>query len=253
MGVHLRNHVLEYLALFVALGGTAYATHPGGADTISSVDIQNHEVREPDIAVGAVGPAALQDGGVAGVDLLDGGIKSVDVGDSALGAVDVRDDDLRGADVRDDNLTGADVREATLALGGQWHEVGAAGEPPFNDTGGCAWKNFDPPAHDTGAFSRDRSGRVQLKGIVDADDVPPSSCALGSGLDQVIFTLPAGYRPDRREVQPVVTNGDIGAINIDPNGDVELEHSAIPNSGLAWVALGGISFRCAPAGSDGCQ
>jgi hypothetical protein len=47
---HLRNNVVGYVALFFALsGGAAWATHPGGANTISTGDIIDGEVRQPDI------------------------------------------------------------------------------------------------------------------------------------------------------------------------------------------------------------
>jgi hypothetical protein len=46
---HLRSNVVGYVALFVALSGTAMASHPGGADTISAADIINNEIRTEDI------------------------------------------------------------------------------------------------------------------------------------------------------------------------------------------------------------
>ena len=46
---HLRSNVIGYVAVFIALSGTAIASHPGGADTISAADIINNEVRTEDI------------------------------------------------------------------------------------------------------------------------------------------------------------------------------------------------------------
>ena len=81
--------VVAYLALFVALGGSAYAVN-----TISSADI------------------------------VDGEVKSVDVGDSEIKSADVKDQSLTtfdvstflGADVVDGTLTGADVGDNSLAI-----------------------------------------------------------------------------------------------------------------------------------------
>jgi formylglycine-generating enzyme required for sulfatase activity len=62
---HVRSNAVGYVALFLALGGgTAWATHPGGADTISSADIIDNEVAEQDLAAGAVSTGKLADGAV---------------------------------------------------------------------------------------------------------------------------------------------------------------------------------------------
>jgi formylglycine-generating enzyme required for sulfatase activity len=62
---HVRSNVVGYVALFFALsGGAAWATHPGGADTISSADIINNEVDEQDLKDGAVATDELADGAV---------------------------------------------------------------------------------------------------------------------------------------------------------------------------------------------
>src|SRR3954451_14808218 len=86
---YLGNNVLGLLALFVALGGTAYAVN-----TVNSSDI------------------------------VDGQVKSVDVGDNEVKSADVKDQSLTtfdvstflGADVVDGTLTGADVADGSLDL-----------------------------------------------------------------------------------------------------------------------------------------
>jgi hypothetical protein len=249
---HLRQHALEYLAVFIALSGTAYATGTQRANTVGSIDIINGEVKTVDLGADAVVSSKVLDGTIGSADVLDNSLNSVDVRNGQVASIDVANGSLTGADVADNGLTGADLDESSLDLGGPWHEVGAVGEPSFNDTQVCRWKNFDPPNHDTGAFLRDRSGRVHLKGIVDADEPsPPFACNLSSGDDQIIFTLPLGYRPARREVHPVITNAALGRVNVDPNGDVRIDDPTGDN-GKAWVSLAGVEFRCAPAGSDGC-
>jgi formylglycine-generating enzyme required for sulfatase activity len=65
IGRHVRGNVVNYVALFLAMtGGVAWATHPDGANTISSGDIIDNEVDTPDIRDGAVSTAKLADGGV---------------------------------------------------------------------------------------------------------------------------------------------------------------------------------------------
>jgi formylglycine-generating enzyme required for sulfatase activity len=62
---HIRGNVVGYVALFIALsGGTAWATHEGGANTIGSGDIIDNEVDTPDIRDGAVTTGKLADGAV---------------------------------------------------------------------------------------------------------------------------------------------------------------------------------------------
>jgi hypothetical protein len=253
---HLRAHGFGYLVLFVALGGTAYATHSGGANTIDSVDIRDGEVRAVDLAAEAVGTAALENGGVGGAEVLDGAVKTIDVGDEALRSVDVANSDLRGVDFLDDTLTGADLDEATLQLGTEpWHEVGAPGEPPFNDVDVCRWQNSDPATYNTAAFARDPHGIVRLKGRVQAVDIfpEPFNCNFFSIPDtRLIFTLPAGYRPEKRDAHLVLTNFALGRVNVDPDGRVSVDPPTSENNARQWLSLDGISFRCVPSGSDGC-
>jgi hypothetical protein len=79
--------VVAYMALFVALGGTAYAVN-----TVGSADI------------------------------IDGQVKSVDIGDGEVGSADVKDNSLNtfdvhsflGVDVVDETLTGVDIKNGSL-------------------------------------------------------------------------------------------------------------------------------------------
>ena len=83
----LANNVFGLLALFVALGGTAYAVN-----TVRSTDIVDGEVKS--------------------VDIGNGEILSADVKDQSLTTFDVST--FLGADVVDNTLTGDDVDESTL-------------------------------------------------------------------------------------------------------------------------------------------
>jgi hypothetical protein len=99
---HLRNNVVGYIALFVALSGTAYALDGplAGQNTVGSEDIINDEVRSADVR---------NDG------LADGGLTSADLRARSVGTSEIEDDGIRSADVRNDGLpdgglTGADIR-----------------------------------------------------------------------------------------------------------------------------------------------
>ena len=83
IGRHLRNNVVAYLALFVALTGTAYA-----ADKIGSGDIRKGAVRSKQIADGQVRSKDIQDQrGVRSIDVKDGSLRGADIDESSLGKV----------------------------------------------------------------------------------------------------------------------------------------------------------------------
>jgi uncharacterized protein YjbI with pentapeptide repeats len=105
---HIRNNVVGYVAVFLALSGTAAATHPGGADTIDSADIINAEVNTQDLANNSVSSDKINNGAVRSADVAD------DTTANALKGIDIANASLTGADVADNSLTGADVQESSL-------------------------------------------------------------------------------------------------------------------------------------------
>jgi hypothetical protein len=78
------------LALFVALGGAAYA-----AATIGSADIIDDSIRSRDVR--------------------NEDLRGRDIADSSLGTSDVINNSLRGRDVKTDALDGTDINENSLA------------------------------------------------------------------------------------------------------------------------------------------
>jgi hypothetical protein len=93
---HARHNVVAYVALFFALGGTAWANH----ETIFSSDIVDGEVKQSDIANAAV----VTD------KLVQGAVTSGKVKNETLIGDDVADESLSGADLLDNSVTGADVQ-----------------------------------------------------------------------------------------------------------------------------------------------
>jgi len=69
--------VVAYLALFVALGGTATALD--GKNTVFSDDIAPKEVKRSDVAIGAINKSRLSDDAVRGAQVKDGSLGSDDV------------------------------------------------------------------------------------------------------------------------------------------------------------------------------
>jgi hypothetical protein len=135
---YIRQHHVGLVAVFLALsGGVAWASHPGGANTINSADIINGEVKEADVGQAAVASSELKNDSVASGDvapnsltsgrIADGSLTSADVQNNALTPNDlapnsiptgrILDNTLTGADVKQNALKGADIDEATLDVG----------------------------------------------------------------------------------------------------------------------------------------
>lgn len=100
--------------------------------------------------------------------------------------------------------------------------VGAAGQPPF----ASGWKsdaNFGPIS-----FYKDREGVVHLEGLAE-----------GNGTGYVVFTLPVGYRPEKRHFfVNFGTSGQVQDVYVDANGEVS-------SSDNFEISLSGITFRAA--------
>jgi hypothetical protein len=96
IGGHIRSNVIGYVALFVALSGTAYAVDGPlpGQDQVGSADIINNEVQSADIKDANLTTADIRAGAVTTGKILDGEVQS--------------------GDVRNNSITGDDVDESTL-------------------------------------------------------------------------------------------------------------------------------------------
>ena len=119
----LRTNLLAGVALFVALGGSAYA-----ADTIFSTDIVDGEVQSVDVRDDDLTGTDIS--GLTGSDITNGTVASLDVQNASLTGDDVQNDSLKSADVSDlgsadisgltgsdldaDSVKGADIDESTL-------------------------------------------------------------------------------------------------------------------------------------------
>ena len=112
---HVRSNVVGYVALFFALtGGVAWATHPGGANTISSGDIINGEVKSADVGDGEVKNNDLGVDSVGSGKIADRQVKNADLSIGASSSNTIADGGIQGVDVKNDTLTGTQVDESTL-------------------------------------------------------------------------------------------------------------------------------------------
>lgn len=133
---HIRSHVVGYVALFVALSGTAYAVDGPlpGQNQVGSQDIINSEVRSEDI-------------GGAQVRNSDLDLDAVTTGKIATGGV-------RSLDVFNNTLTGADVNEASL------------GQVPRADVWGASrWRDVWQSGSDSEHIPRINAGTCTRRGV----------------------------------------------------------------------------------------
>lgn len=127
---HLRANVVGYVAVFIALSGTAAALP--GQNTVDSRDIINANVRSPDLADGSVTPSELAEGAVTSAAVADDSLTESDIGADAIGfselaatafnadiieqgaAFGIPNDGIQGFEVQNDTLSGDDIDESSL-------------------------------------------------------------------------------------------------------------------------------------------
>jgi hypothetical protein len=91
-----------------------------------------------------------------------------------------------------------------------------------------SWVNYDGGStYNIAGYMKDSLGFVHLRGMVK------------SGTDEsIIFTLPAGYRPEYRELRVIISADLVGRCDITTAGSVDLSIST-----NTWVSLDGIIFK----------
>jgi hypothetical protein len=125
--------VIACIALFVALGPSAYAV----ANTVFSTDIVDGEVKTPDLANLAVNNAKLGPNAVATGKVVDGSLGTADLADGAVGTSKIADGAVTGAkianapsgsdDVNADLLDGVDS-SALMRAPTRWKRINTVGE-----------------------------------------------------------------------------------------------------------------------------
>lgn len=90
IGRHLRTNIVGYVALFVALSGTAIALPGKGG--VKSDDLARNAVKAKAIQAAAITNAKLRDGAVTSSKVSDGAIVSGDLANSAVTEPNLADD-----------------------------------------------------------------------------------------------------------------------------------------------------------------
>ena len=204
-------NVMSVVAVFVALGGGAYAlTIP--RDAVKSKHIRDGHVRNRDLGPGAVDSGKVRDGSIVGGD----------VDESTLGSVPQAQNATTAGNA--DTLDGLDGGAFARAASEPWRVVGTPGQPAFMNN----WQNA--PGAGVTRFYRDPLGIVHLSGVVTQP----------SGSTNTMFELPAGYRPAQALEFAVATccSAAAGRIVIFTDGAVSYQ-----GGDRGQMALDGIDFR----------
>ena len=199
-------NVMSMIAVFVALGATAFAATQLPKNSVGSKQLKKN----------------------------------------AVTAAKIKKEAVTGAKIKKDTITGAKVNESTLGTVPSatlasslspleaTHIVGAPGEPAFENGSG----NFSVPGAPLNlvGFYKDHDGIVHLQGV--------AQVGKGSLLPS-IFTLPPGFRPAagklaifEQSLEDAAVVGGTGTFleGIDLNGKVAGEEEELAN-------LDGITFR----------
>ena len=109
---------------------------------------------------------------------------------------------------------------------GNWHNIGEAGEPPFQST----WLNYGP-AYPKAGFRRLPTGMIAFRGLL------ANTAWSAPGVSTVCFTFPVSYRPTGYLHLATFGADNIASIRVSTDGTVNIS-SQTPG----WVSLDGVEF-----------
>ena len=133
----IRANVLGFVAIFIALTGTAVALP--GTDTVESDDIVDGEVRNPDIHDNAVTSDKIGLGQVDSPQLHGDSVTGAKIADGSVGAADVAPNSLGGGQVDEASLDPSVLQRrlaSGCAAGSAIRDIDAAGSVTCEVVGG---------------------------------------------------------------------------------------------------------------------
>jgi hypothetical protein len=232
-------NVMSSIAVFVVLGGGAYAATALPNNSVGTKQIKKNAVTAAKIKGNAVTGAKVKNGSLTGADLKVSTLPKVPSAANADNAGHASNADNATKAANADNATNAGHAGAAdtattangLAAPEAFHEIGAPGEPGFL-SGAFNYPSGSPAVSlQTAGFMKDHDGFVHLKGIVQ------------SGTDSVVFALPAGYRPADKKLV-AFTSYCNNCSTTDSNSDT-LDQPSV----LVAIIGAGINLPGAPDGS----
>lgn len=131
--------VAAYLALFIALSGTAYALERG---SVTSREIAKGAVKRSEIASGEVGKSEIRKEAVAPAEIRPNAVRESEIREDSVGASELAPGAVAGENVVDGSLGLVDVAPGL---------ADAEFDPPLLNAGDCASSNaIDVPNKDAG-------------------------------------------------------------------------------------------------------
>jgi hypothetical protein len=237
-------NVMATVAVFIALGGGAIAASNLAKNSVGTKQLRNN----------AVTGAKVKNGSLTGADVdaaTLGKVPSAALADSAAhaGSADSAANANHATSADNANtLGGKSASQFAPSAIEDWHEIGAAGEPAFENS----WKNIggepnlNQGVFSTAAFRRDPDGLVHLKGVVTSGSISSTNA---------IFYLPSGFRPEQAGIFSAATSDGspkIGWVYIGAAGS-PYAGAVLPfTGGNTFFSLDGITFLCSPSGQNGC-
>ena len=187
-------NVTSVIALFVALGGTAFA-----AATIGANDIKPNAVRAKHIKTGSVKRADIAKNAVNGRRIASGSVASADILNESVGAADLGTGSVGGLEILD-----ASVSEAELGVAPQWSDVSLTSD----------WTTFsgdDASNYHFGPVQcyKDPFDIVHLRGAAETTETSPG----------VVGTLPAACRVIPETATPTANEyAEFPVVRLNANG-----------------------------------
>ena len=226
--------VISLIALFVALGGTTYAATGG-----------NVILGKANTATSQTGLTANYAGKALSITQ-----QSTGTGATALGLIVPAgkppmtvNSGTKVVNLNADMVDGIDSTAFATKAQEAWHEVGTAGQPPFETfISSPIWANFGG-GYNTVGFYKDSVGQVHLKGLFKSYYQEGGDCDTNTTF-MYVFQLPTGYRPAATAVFPNLYSNTLGRIDVLSTGWVAI---CQPSSYSIndFFSLDGISFRAA--------